>query len=50
MKVLSWLPFLDIKEFTTYRIKNDKNLLPKLLNFLQCLRLNNGGNKNKYMI
>ena len=31
MESLHWLPFLDIMEFTAYRIYHDKNLLPLLL-------------------
>ena len=44
---LHWLPFLDIMDFTSDRIDNDKNILPSLLKFLQCLRLNIGGIKWK---
>ena len=40
MESLNWLTFLYIMEFTLYRIENDKNLLPSLLEFLKCLRLN----------
>ena len=47
---LIWLPFIDIMDFTTDSINNDKNLLPSLLKILQCLRLNVGGIKNKKMI
>ena len=36
MESLNWLPFLDIMEFTADSINNDKNILPSLLNFLQC--------------
>ena len=50
MESLNWLPFLDIMEFTAYKIKNDKNIFPSLLKILQCLRLNVGGIKNKKMI
>ena len=50
MESLNWLPFLDITEFTADRINKDKNLLPSLFNFLQCLRLNVGGIKNKKVI
>ena len=50
MESLNWLPFLDIMEFTAYKIKNDKNIFPSLLKFLQCLRLNIVGNNKKKMI
>ena len=50
MESLNWLPFLDIMEFTSDRIDNDKNPLPSLLKILQYLRLNVGGIKKKKAI
>ena len=50
MESLNQLPFLDIMEFTTDRINNDKNILPSLLKILKCLRLSVGGIKNLKMI
>ena len=50
MESLNQLPFLDIMEFTTDRINNDKNILPSVLKILKCLRLSVGGIKNKKMI
>ena len=50
MESLNWLRFIDIMELTADKIKNDKNLFPSLLIYLQCLGLNVGGIKKKKMI
>ena len=47
MESLNWLPFLDIMEFTTDRINNDKNLLPSLLKTFTMFKIKCWWNKKE---
>ena len=39
MESLNWLPFIDIMELTSDKIKNDKNLFPSLLKTFTMLKI-----------
>ena len=47
MESLNWLTFLDIMDFTTDRIENDKNILPSLLNFFTNFKIKCWWNKKE---
>ena len=47
MEILNWLYFLDIMEFTTNRINNDKNILPSLLKDFTMFKIKCWWNKKE---
>ena len=50
MESLNWLPFLDVMEFTTDKINNDKNIFPSLFKFFTMFKIKGWWNKKEEMI
>ena len=44
---LNWLPFLDVMEFTAYKIDNDINIFPSLLKKITMFKIKFWWNKKK---